>query len=50
MDLIFVTLFVLNEVKFIEFKEEQNADIQLISLVLFLLNEDRSMEYREEHS
>ena len=47
--LIFLTLVVLNEDKFIDCKEEQPQNIQLISLTLVVLNEDKFIDCKEEH-
>ena len=43
-------LFVLNEDKSIDLKEEQAQNISLILVTLFVLNEDKSIDYKEEQS
>jgi hypothetical protein len=47
---IFITLFVLNEDKSIDSKEEHLLYILLIFITLFALNEDKSIDSKEEHS
>ena len=42
-----ITLFVLNEDKSIDFKEEQSENIQLILVTFFELNEDKSIDSKE---
>ena len=43
-----VTLLVLNEYKFKEFKEEHSENMQLIFATLLVLNEDKFIEFKEE--
>ena len=40
------TLFVLNEDKSNDIKEEQEENIQLISLTLFVINKDKLIEFK----
>ena len=44
-----LTLIVLNEDNFIDFKEEQSLNILYISLTLVALNEEKSIDIKEEH-
>ena len=49
IELILLTLFVINEDKSIDFKEELKKNIELILVTLFVLNEDKSIDSKEEH-
>ena len=48
IQLILVTLVVLNEDKSIDSKEEQRVNICIILVTLVVLNEDKSIDYKEE--
>ena len=43
-----VTLFVLNEEKFIDSKDEQFRNILFILVTLLALNEDKSKDFKDE--
>ena len=47
MRLIFLTLVVFNEDKFIDSKERHPSNIKLIFLTLVVINEDKSIDSKE---
>ena len=44
-----MTLLVLNEDKYIDFKDEHQENILLILVTLLVLNEDKSIDFKDEH-